>query len=132
MWDLDGKAPSHTGAYRQFVDSIALHTTHFGKPVLLLNGDSHKYRSDNPLVEGAPCVAENPADQSTEMACADDAYNNQPNGYNVPNFHRIVVHGSTRFMEWLKRNVKPGAGVGRESASSFGPFSWQRVIQPLP
>ena len=66
------------------------------------------------------------------MACADDAYNNQPNGYNVPNFHRIVVHGSTRFMEWLKRNVKPGASVGQESASSFGPFSWQRMIQPLP
>ena len=132
MWDLDGKAPSHIGAYRQFVDSIALHTSDFGKPVLLLNGDSHTYRSDNPLAEGASCVTENPVDQSTEVACPEDAYNNQPNGYNVPNFHRIVVHGSTGKMEWLKLNVKPGASVGRESASSFGPFSWQRMIQPLP
>ena len=100
--------------------------------MLLLNGDSHTYRADNPRVEGASCVTENPVDQSTEVACLADAYNNQPNGYNVPNFHRIVVHGSTAKMEWLKLNVEPGASVGRESASSFGPFSWQRMIQPLP
>jgi hypothetical protein len=132
MWDLDGKPPSHIGAYRQFVDSIALHTTDFGKPVLLLNGDSHKYRSDNPLVEGASCVTEKAGDQSAEVECVDDAYNNQPNGYNVKNFHRIVVHGSTPNMEWLKLNVKPGDSVGRESATSFGAFSWQRMVQPLP
>jgi hypothetical protein len=35
-------------------------------------------------------------------------------------------------MEWLKLSVKPGDGVGREAAASFGPFSWQRMIQPLP
>jgi hypothetical protein len=132
MWDLDSKPPSHIGAYRQFIDSIALHATAFGRPVLLLNGDSHKYRSDNPLVEGAPCITEKPGDQSTEAACADDAYNNQPNGYNVRNFHRIVVHGSTPQMEWLKLNVKPGESEGRASASSFGPFSWKRMIQALP
>jgi hypothetical protein len=132
MWDLDGKPPSHIGAYRQFIDSIALHTTGFGRPVLLLNGDSHKYRSDNPLVEGAPCVTEKPGDQAAEAACADDAYDNQPNGYNVRNFHRIVVHGSTPQMEWLKLNVKPGESEGRASASSFGPFSWKRMIQALP
>jgi hypothetical protein len=32
MWDLDGKAPSHIGAYRQFVDSIALHTAISASP----------------------------------------------------------------------------------------------------
>jgi hypothetical protein len=132
MWDLDGKPPSHIGAYRQFIDSIALHTTDFGRNVLLLNGDSHRYRSDNPLLEGAPCVTEKEGDQSADLPCVDDAYGNQPNGYHVKNFHRIVVHGSTPKMEWLKLNVKPGDSEGREGPSSFGPFSWQRMIQLLP
>jgi hypothetical protein len=136
MWDLDGNSPGHIGAYRQFIDSIALHTTNFGKPVLLLNGDSHGYRSDNPLLKGAPCVTEKRGNQSTEVACTDDAYNNQPNGYSVKNFHRIVVHGSNSVdnpnMEWLKLNVNTGDSDGRASANSFGPFSWKRMIQPLP
>src|SRR5262249_28743011 len=118
--------------YRQFIDSIALHTTAFGNPVLLLHGDSHRYRSDNPLVKGAFCMTEKVGEQSAEVACADDAYNNQPNGYNVKNFHRIVVHGSDLNMEWLKLTVKPGASVGRTSANAFGPFSWQRMITLLP
>ena len=129
MWDLDGKAPSHIGAYRQFIDSIALHASAFGKPVLLLNGDSHNFRSDNPLVKGAPCIIESGA---SEVACSDDAYDNQPNEYDVKNFHRIVVHGSTAPMEWLKLAIKPGDSDGRASANSFGPFSWQRMIQNLP
>jgi hypothetical protein len=54
------------------------------------------YRSDNPLVRDAPCVTENGA---TEVVCSDDAYTNQPNGYNVKNFHRIVVHGSVAPLE---------------------------------
>jgi hypothetical protein len=129
MWDLDGKAPSHIGAYRQFVDSIAFHTTLFGKPVLLFNGDSHVFRSDNPLVQGAPCVTESGA---AEIACSDDAYDNQPNDYNVSNFHRIVVHGSTSPMEWLKLTIKPGDSEGRSGPNSFGPFSWERMVQNLP
>lgn len=131
MWDLDGHDPKdlHIANYRQFIDSIALHTTAFGKPVLLLNGDSHGYRSDNPLVKGAPCAAENGA---TEAACSDDAYDSHPNGYDVKNFHRIVVHGSVAPMEWVKLMVKPGDSDGRASASSFGPFSWKRMVQALP
>jgi hypothetical protein len=129
MWDLDGKAPSHIGAYRQFVDSIALHASAFGKPVLLLNGDSHVFRSDNPLVKGAPCVIESGA---SDAACSDDAYDNQPYEYDVKNFHRIVVHGSTAPMEWLKLAIKQGDSDGRASVTSFGPFSWQRMIQTLP
>ena len=35
------------------VASIALHTTQFAKPVLMFNGDSHIYRSDNPLSPSA-------------------------------------------------------------------------------
>jgi hypothetical protein len=95
----------------------------------MLAGDSHFYRSDNPLVNGAPCVIESGA---TEVPCSFDAYDNQPNGYDVKNFHRVLVHGSLAPMEWLKLSVKPGVSEGRARASSFGPFSWQRMIQPLP
>jgi hypothetical protein len=131
MWDLDGtaRADLHIANYRQFIDSIALHTKAFGQPVLLVNGDSHAYRSDNPLVKGAPCFTESGA---SVMACNDDAYDNQPNDYDVKNFHRIVVHGSTAPMEWIKLRVKPGDSDGHSSASSFGPFSWERMIQALP
>ena len=140
IWDLDSKPPAHIGAYRQFVDSIALHATLFGKSVLLLNGDSHGYRSDNPLVKGAPCFTEKTGQQATVVACKDDgkgdAYDNQPYGYNVTNFHRLVVHGSNVAtnpkMEWLKLTIKPGASAGKNSATSFGPFSWEREIQNLP
>ncbi len=48
------------------------------------------------------------------------------------NFHRVVVHGSSAPMEWLKLTIKPGESDGRESANSFGPFSWQRMVQSLP
>jgi hypothetical protein len=129
MWDLDGKAPAHIAQYKPFIDKIAAKTTAFGKPVLLFEGDSHLYRSDNPLVDGAPCVIESSA--GSVVACGDDAYDNQPNGYDVPNFHRVVVHGSTFPLEWLKLSVNPRTS-GANSATSFGPFSWQRMIQPLP
>ena len=53
MWDLDGKDASHLANYEPIVSSLATHTTSYGKPVLLLNGDSHVYRSDNPLQQGS-------------------------------------------------------------------------------
>ena len=59
MWDLDGNVPLHIANYRQFIDSIALHTTGFRQARAdARTGDSHFYRSDNPLVKGAPCVIE--------------------------------------------------------------------------
>lgn len=124
MWDVDGKTASHISQYKQFIDAIATGTTSFGKPVLLINGDSHIYRSDNPLVQASACVTENTG--VTTKACADDAYANQPNGYNVPNFHRIVVHGSTVPLEWLKLKIDPNANAAN-SATAFGPFSWTRT-----
>jgi hypothetical protein len=124
MWDLDGNPASHIAQYKPFIDSIASHATAFGKPVLLINGDSHTFRSDNPLVSGAPCVID-PASGSTAVDCSDDAYANQPNGYNVANFHRIVVHGSTFPLEWLKLKIDPKADADN-GAYAFGPFSWTR------
>ena len=120
MWDLDGKTADHLTNYEPLVSSLASHTTAFGKPVLLFEGDSHIYRSDNPLQQGAPCTAD--AD-----ACSYDAWNSHPS-YSVSNFHRVVVHGSTAPLEWLKLTVTPGAH-NPTTATSFGPFSWARMPQ---
>jgi hypothetical protein len=124
MWDLDGKTAAHIANYEPFISEIASDTTAFGKPVLLFNGDSHVFRSDNPLVQGAPCVAE-PTSGAVATPCTDDDWANHP-FYNVPNFHRIVVHGSTFPLEYLRVSVNtnrpPASGP-----SSFGPFSWERV-----
>jgi len=133
MWDLDGKAPSHIANYKTFIDSIAGHTLAFGGPVLLFNGDSHKYRSDNPLVQNAPCVIETGAPDTSTTSCPDDAYANQAaNGgtYDVPNFHRIVVHGGTTYpaqpLEYLRLTDNPRAD-NPPSDTSFGPFRWERA-----
>jgi hypothetical protein len=127
MWDISGGGdPNHLTNYKPYVDSIAAHTTAFGHPVLLLNGDSHVYRSDNPLVPGALCAG----DAGT---CASyDSYNAQPNGYNVPNFHRIVVHGSTFPLEYLNLTMSPSAHndtTDTATGGTFGNFSWTRVTE---
>jgi hypothetical protein len=49
----------------------------------------------------------------------------------VPNFHRIVVHGSTFPLEWLKLAIDPrSAWENIATPTSWGPFSWQRETQP--
>jgi hypothetical protein len=158
MWDQDGVSKAHLTEYKQFIDKIASKTTAFAKPVLLINGDSHNYRSDNPLVPGATCVVEAPATgtvgaalvpATAAVACNDatvagvattyhadvfgtvnattDPYANQPGGYNVPNFHRIVAHTNpANPMEYLKLTINPNANAANGS-NAFGPFSWARV-----
>ena len=126
MWDLDGNTVAHLANYEPIVASLATHTTAFGKPVLLFTGDSHTYRSDNPLVQGAPCTGD--AD-----VCSYDAWTSHPY-YNVANFHRIVVHGSTFPLEWLRLTITPGVNADStddETSGAFGPFSWQRVQPEL-
>ncbi len=117
MWDLDGKDASHLANYEPIVSSLATHTKGFGKPVLLLNGDSHVYRSDNPLQQASSCTGD-------EGVCSYDDWNSHPS-YDVPNFHRIVVHGSTIPLEYLR--LTANAKNKPTSATSFGPFSWHRV-----
>ncbi|MCU1504040.1 MAG: hypothetical protein JWM12_3394 [Ilumatobacteraceae bacterium] len=124
MWDLDGNTSAHLTNYEPIVASVAAHTTAFKRPVLMFNGDSHVYRSDNPLSATAPCTTE--LADGSEAACASD-YPNHP-GYAVTNFHRIVVHGSTFPLEWLKLVVDDHTAPG--GADTFGPFSWTRVPQP--
>ncbi|HEV8247255.1 MAG TPA: hypothetical protein VGP93_15865, partial [Polyangiaceae bacterium] len=67
----------------------------------MLNGDSHVYLSDNPLSAADPINFVHP-------------------GYDVPNFHRIVVHGSTIPLEWLRLTVDP-APASSELHAAVGP-----------
>jgi hypothetical protein len=39
------------------------------------------------------------------------------------------MYGSTFPLEWLKLTIDPRANAPAD-AYSFGPFSWQRMIQP--
>jgi hypothetical protein len=136
MWDPE-KGAAHQANYKPFVNSLAAHSLAFGRPVLLFNGDSHVYRSDNPLKAGQPCQIENGA---STQACAHDPAATQIPNYSgvgsdtypeVPNFHRVVVHGSTFPMEWLRLTITPGANAPA-GANAFGPFAWQRVQPTLP
>jgi hypothetical protein len=120
MWDLDGNASSHLAQYEPIVSSLADHTTAFGKPVLLFEGDSHIYRSDNPLHEDGPCTGD-------QDVCSYDDWNSHP-FYDVSNFHRVVVHGSTVPLEYLKLTITPG-GHAPTTSTTFGPFSWSRHME---
>ena len=59
-----------------------------------------------------------------------DAYMAHNHGYNVPNFHRVVVHGETQPLEWLKLHIDPKANAPH-GLDAFGPFSWKRVQPAL-
>jgi len=121
MWDTTD-SPSHQTNYEPIIAAIASNTTAYGKPVLYLNGDSHIYRSDNPLEQGSTCDTEG-------GSCTQDAWLQHP-FYDVPNFHRIVVHGSTFPMEWLKLSIDPRAAwENAPTPTSWGPFSWRRETQ---
>ena len=113
MWDT-ADAPSHQTNYEPIIKAFAEDATAYGKPVLYLNGDSHVYRSDDPLQAGSTCYTES-------GVCPDDAWNQHP-FYDVPNFHRIVVHGSTFPLEWLKLSIDPGAAwENAPTPTSWGP-----------
>ena len=98
MWDTTAAL----SAYTPFVHELADLAVHFGRPVLLINGDSHLYGSDTPLA--------NP---------------NSPLGLihgtqAVPNLTRITVQGSTNTpREWLRLTIDP---------HSPGVFSWENVV----
>jgi hypothetical protein len=124
MWDTSD-APAHQSNYEPIIAAMASNTTTYGKPVIYLNGDSHVYRSDDPLQQGSTCYTES-------GTCTSDAWNQHPH-YDVPNFHRIVVHGSTFPLEWLKLMIDPRAAwENAPTATSWGPFSWTRETQPRP
>jgi len=119
MWDPE-KGGAHQAGYEPFVKNVASHATEFEAPVLMFNGDSHVYRADNPLSPSAACT--------WELATPCSSVASIHPGYDVPNFRRIVVHGSTTPLEWLKLTVDPK--VNGDSPVAFGPFRWERQIQP--
>jgi Calcineurin-like phosphoesterase len=93
MWDgtpVDG--------FDSTVQRLAALALDAGKPVLLIEGDSHIFKVDNPLAEG-------------------DAIHGVTTP--VPNLTRIVVQGSTTapLTEWVRLHVDPMATP---------PFSWTR------
>lgn len=75
----------------------------------------------------APCAIETGVGVQI-TGCADDGCDSHP--YypgGLPNFHRLAVHGSTFPLEYTRLTVNP-RGNRATTASSFGPFSWERVI----
>lgn len=104
MWDpaIVGNPESYDH-FTPIVRELASQSLRFGGPVLLLNGDSHKFVDDRPLAD--PSRPENRSIYGV--------------GAEVPNLRRITVNGSTTpCHEWLKLTVSP---------ASDHPFSYQRV-----
>jgi hypothetical protein len=103
MWDPAAILPGGDGLsnYTLFVQELAALTLKFGKPVLLINGDSHVFGSDTPLaVPGS----------------ATGLIHNTPA---VPNLTRITVQGSTTApAEWTRLTIDPDAAQ---------PFAWTNV-----
>jgi hypothetical protein len=89
------------GNYATFVHELASLALHFGRPVLLINGDSHVLGSDRPLADPTSATGKiygTPA---------------------VSNLTRITVQGSTSApAEWLRLTIKP---------RTTEVFSWENV-----
>ncbi len=89
------------GNYSIFVQELAQRSIRFGRPVLLINGDSHVFGVDKPLADPASATGK---------------IHNTPR---VPNLTRITVQGSTTApAEWLRLTVNP---------NSPAVFSWVNV-----
>jgi hypothetical protein len=104
MWDPAAAAPGGDGlnAYTPFVKRLADLATHFHRPVLLLNGDTHLFESDNPLAIPT---------STTGVIHGTQA---------VPNLTRIVVQGSTNApAEWLRLVIDVSGGTAT--------FNWTNV-----
>ncbi len=103
MWDPEATAPGGAGLsnYTPFVQELANLTLQFGRPVLLLNGDSHLFEEDHPL-----------ADPSSTTGVI---HHTLP----VPNLTRITVQGSTNApAEWLRLTI---------DTHGHDVFSWKNV-----
>jgi hypothetical protein len=104
MWDpaIEGD-PAQYDHFTPIVQELASDARAFGRPVLLLNGDSHAFVDDRPLADPS-----RPQNKSIYGIAQD-----------VPNLRRITVNGSTTpCHEWLKLTIDP---------HTSGVFSYQRV-----
>jgi hypothetical protein len=82
MWD-----GTNVDGFNAIVQQLAERARTFEGPVLLLEGDSHRFTVDHPLAAGSPKHGVTTA---------------------APNLTRIVVEGQT-VGEWLKLTVDPNA-----------------------
>ena len=105
MWDPEAGEPGGAGLdqYNGIIDKVAQETRAFDGQVLMLNGDSHVFQVGNPLSSDSSLFKYHPQKKS------------------VPNFTRIVVHGSTLPLEWLKLTI---------DTSTPDVFTWQEMPQP--
>jgi hypothetical protein len=104
MWDTTAAL----NAFDPLVVQIGNRALAFGKPVLLVVGDSHVYTVDNPYSAASPLHGVHPG---TPI---------------VPNITRIILQGSTTApneFEYVRLTVDP---------RSKGIFSWERVKQQIP
>jgi hypothetical protein len=98
MWD----ATSPLSAFDPIVVQIGTLAQQFGKPVLLLEGDSHVFRIDQPFTPASPLFALHP---------------NTPVASNVT---RLVVNGSSSRTEYVRLTINPEAKDGKV-------FTWVEV-----
>jgi hypothetical protein len=104
MWDPEALLPGGDGltGYDGLVQELANLSVDFGRPVLLINGDSHVYGTDTPLADPS---------STTGMIHGTQA---------VPNLRRITVQGSTnKPSEWLRLTIDP---------RSSQIFSWENIV----
>jgi hypothetical protein len=90
MWDPEAIAPGGSGLnrYTPFIQLLADLSVKFGRPVLLVNGDTHLFESDHPLADPNGTTGKIHHTQA------------------VPNLTRIVVQGSTNApAEWLRLTI---------------------------
>jgi hypothetical protein len=86
--------------FREIVARLAERAAAFGRPVLLLQGDSHVYKVDRPLASGSALHGVSTA---------------------APNVTRVVVDGETAVDEYLRLRIDSQAPQL---------FTWERVFLP--
>lgn len=103
MFDETVTAPkiADYSAFIPIVDTIARESARFGRPVYLFNGDSHVFRTDQPLAAGSKWLS------FYGITTA------------APNLTRITVDGSTGVDNWIKVTV--------DEKNRTAPLSWVKV-----
>jgi hypothetical protein len=95
MWDGTlATRPTTIDDYDAYVEQIGRLAAAFGKPVLLLEGDSHVFRIDHPFTPSSPLFVLHP---------------NTPVAQNVT---RLVVNGSASRTEYVRLTINPEAKDG--------------------
>jgi hypothetical protein len=85
--------------YNEFLRQLQAETIAFGKPVLLVHGDTHMYRVDQPMMD-------------------------HKRGRPVPNFRRLETFGSP-FLGWVKVTIDPA----RPELFVFDPYRYQAPVR---